>query len=194
MSDVEQYAKGILGPLLHGKSVTLNEYDQATLRAWIILRTMVFAVSSSAQDATSFYTRHEHLSFAGLDDDRSLEPIDGAYIWIFQYRSRRWAARAHVLNGFIQNEPGGPDAHRFQVITAFVGQFGFQVLVARWPEPRRLALNSVGVQQFAPAMSLIWPHTNDLIQWPPATVYLADESYDALVDRLVKPGLPVQRD
>jgi hypothetical protein len=193
MSQVETYAKGVLIPLLRGQSVTLDKQDQVILRAWIILRTMVFALSSSAAEATPFYTREEHRTFADIEYEGSLEPIDGTYIWIFQYRTPRWAARSHVVNGGIHDVPGGPQTHRFQVITAFIGRFGFQTLVARWPEPRRLELNSVGVHTLGPAMALLSPHTSDTIEWPPNGFYLGDDSYETLLDRLIKPGMPVEK-
>jgi hypothetical protein len=189
MSQLEREAQGVLLPLLRGQNVTLDKYDQVVLRAWIVLRSMIFAVAASDTSAGRFYSREEHQSFA----HESLEPFDGAYIWIFQFRSSQWVARTNVVNGGLDTSPGGPQAHRFQVVTANVGRFGFQICVARWPEPRRLKLDSPEVRMFQPAMAMLWPHASDTIEWPPGNAYLTDDHYDRLLDRLVKPGMQLER-
>ena len=67
MSDAEHCAKPVLQPLLSGHTVTLNAQDQATLRAWIVLRAMILERSGSAPGASPFYTDEERLAFGDID-------------------------------------------------------------------------------------------------------------------------------
>jgi hypothetical protein len=194
MSEVESHSKPVLKPLLRGDhNLTLNENDLATVRAWIVPRAIVLERGGAAHGAVPFYTDNERRTFADIEFEGSLEPMDGSYVWIFQYRIREWAARSNVLNGGLHMVPGGPQTHRFQVITAYVGRFGFQIVIGRWPERRRLELHSPSVRDWQPAMALIWPDAPGTIDWPPGGLYLGDGSYEAVLDRFIKPGFPLQR-
>jgi hypothetical protein len=191
MSEVETHAKGVLRPLLRGDDTILNQYDQATLRAWVVLRSMILERAASAALAVPFYTDSERRTFADIEFEGSLEPMDGTYIWAFQYRSPRWVARSHVANAGLHMVPRGPQTHRLQIVTGFVGHFGFQVLVGRWPKHRRLEFNSHAVRNWHPAMALLWPHASESIDWPPGGFYLGDDSYEPILDRFMRPGFPL---
>jgi hypothetical protein len=192
MSDVESHARPVLQPLLRGDSLTLGNVDQATLIAWIVFRAMILERSGSSPSARPFYTDEERRTFADIEFEGSLEPIDGTYVWAFQYRSPRWVARLNVMNGGIHMVPGGPQTHRVQVVTGLIGRFGFQVLVGRWPKRRRLEFASQAVREWQPATALLWSHQAEGIEWPPGGFYLGDDSYDAFLNRFVTAGFPLE--
>src|SRR5207244_3323733 len=122
------------------------EHDQTTLRAWIVLRSMIFEHVGPSSGTVPFYTDDERRAFADIEFEGSLEPIAGTYIWAFQYRTPQWAARSNVAHAGLHMVPGGPQTHRLQLTTAFVGRFGFQIVVGRWPKHRRLEFNSPAVR------------------------------------------------
>lgn len=187
MSELEAVTQPVLKPLLLGDSMSLDDLAQTTLRAWIVLRAMILERSGPA--ITTFYTEAERRAFAHT----SLEPKDGTYIWVFQYQNKQWAARSNIMNGGLHMVRGGPQTNRLQVITAFVGRFGFQVLVARWPKRRRLDFDSLAVRTFATPLASLWPDPNDVLDWPPRGFYLGNDAYEPLLDRFTKGGFPLQR-
>jgi len=192
MSEVESHAKEVLRPLLRGNDLTLDEQDQATLCAWIILRTMVFERVGASAGTTPFYTDDERCAFGDIDFDGSLEPIDGTYIWAFQYRTPQWAARSNVAHAGLHMTPGGPQTHRLMITTAYVGRFGFQVVFGRWPKHRQVEFHSPAVRNWQDALALLWPDRADAVDWPPGGFYLADNAYEPLLDRFIRPGFPLR--
>lgn len=117
----------------------------------------------------------------------ALQPPRGIYIWLFRYRSRQWLARSNVANiGYTLSDV----THHTQVITGFVGQFGFQTLISRWPQGRYLELRAPQVKLWMPATRLIWPSDGSLIDWPPE--YLADDTIEDFMDRW-NSGIPLTR-
>lgn len=191
MNEVESAARPILKPMLRGRAVLLNIEEQFTIRAWIVLRGMVLERGGTAPGARRFYTQDERRTFADIEYEGSLEPLDGTYLWVFHYRSSRWAARSNVANLGLHATTGQPP-HHLQVITAFIGQFGFQILIGRWPVRRRLDFNSPHVRDWETATNLLWPSSANLVHWPPSGGYLADDTYEPFTDRFTK-GFPLQR-
>src|SRR5262249_31082307 len=114
------------------------------------------------------------------------------YIWLFQFKSQQWVARSNVANTEIHVTPGLPP-HHVQVITAFVGQFGFQIMVGRWPSGRRLALRSPHFRDWDTATKFIWPEPLPRYRWPPSGGYLADDTIEPFMDRFVTDGFPLER-
>jgi hypothetical protein len=100
MSDLESAAGPILKPMLVGHEAGLTIDKQITIRAWIVLRAMILEHAGSARKARHYYTQDEHREF-----EQSLEPPDGIYLWLFYYRSRRWAARSNVANMGLHPSP-----------------------------------------------------------------------------------------
>jgi hypothetical protein len=182
MSDLEVEAEGIMKPMLRGREVRLDYQQQMVLRAWITLRAMIFEHASAAPNARHFYGDEERRRFADVEREGSLEPLDGAYIWLFYYRSQRWVARSNVANLGMHEPPGEPPRN-MQVITGVVGRLGFQMLVARWPGRRRLRMDSPHVQQWRGATNLLCPHSDDALTWPPDGGYLDDELTEEFMDR-----------
>ena len=191
MSDLENLTKPVLKPLLRGHTVTLDEMEQMTLRAWIVPSAMVFEHVGTAPGAHVFYTQDERRAFGDTEFDGSLEPIDGSYIWAFQFRSSRWAARSNVAGLGLHMVRGGPITHRLQVTTGVVGRFGLQVLVGRWPKRRRLELFDPAVTAWTEATTFLSPDPPDAINWPPP-FSVDDDGYEPVLDRFMKPGFPLQ--
>src|SRR2546423_14921744 len=99
--------------------------------------------------------------------------MDGVYIWLFHFKSGQWVARSNVANTGV-HATAGQTPHHVQVVTAFVGQLGFQVLAGRWPTGRRLAMNSAAVRESEPATKLLWPDPLERYRWAAHSGYLAD--------------------
>ncbi|HLG57943.1 MAG TPA: hypothetical protein VI485_21535 [Vicinamibacterales bacterium] len=188
MSEVETTTQPILKQMLRGEAVTLSVEDQCALRTWIVLRGMILERGASEPNARHFYTDQERRHFADVAYDGALEPLDGSYIWLFEYRTRRWAARSNVANINLDLEEG---SFHFQGITGYVGRFGFQILLGRWPAGVTLALQAAKYREWEDATVLLWPANDQPIGWPPRYC-LHDAVYDSLLDRLTK-GTLVQR-
>ena len=192
MSNLEGDVQPILKRMLLGRHVTLDVEAQVTLRAWIILRGMILEHGGSQPGAQWFYSHKERSSFADIEhDDGSLEPVDGTYIWLFHFKSPLKVANSNIANMGLHTDPQRRD--HVQVITTFVGQFGFQILVGRWPHDRRLELDSPHVLDWNTATCLIWPHASNVVTWPPSGGYLADDTLQPFTDRLIENGFPLQR-
>ena len=190
MNQVEGFARPILKPMMRGHSVTLTTEEQTILIAWIVLRGMIFEYSGGQPGARRFYTQDERHTFANIDYEGSLEPLDGTYVWLFHHQSPRWVARSNVANLGLHVSQ---DPNHLQLITACVGQFGLQLLLGRWPIGRRLELRSPRVTDWHEATCAIWPYTGGSVSWPPR-FYLGDDAYEPLCDRFIKGGFPLQQE
>src|SRR5262249_22328352 len=98
MSDIESTACDVLKPMMVGRPFVLDTEQQVAIRAWIVLRAMILERAAAEKQAVPFYTQAERIAFADCDRQGSLEPVDGTYIWLFQFKSQQWVARSNVAN------------------------------------------------------------------------------------------------
>jgi hypothetical protein len=184
MSDVETSVESILKPMLKGRDARLGEFEQITLAAWITLRTMILERAATVRNPRHYYTHEDHRLFADYEREGSLEPTPGTYIWLFHFKDRERVANSNVANIGFSLAPGEP-SHHAQLITAFVGQFGFQTLTCRWPKTRSLELErSRPMVEWAGATRLLWPYTGKDVVW--ALPYLAGDTLKPFTDRFNK--------
>ena len=66
-------------------------------------------------------------------------------------------------------------------------------MTGRWPEGRRLALDSPHVRDWQTATNFIWPDPIEKFRWPPQGGFLADDTIEPFMDRFITSGFPLQR-
>lgn len=176
MSDLENYSKPWIEPLVRGESTTLDERAQLGVVAWATKTAMVIEHALGLPDAEIYWSPQERASFRMMPHRPPGDPGDATNVRLAAYSgSRLAAANAGVteLGGVVSRKPVSIGTRA----TLVLGKLVLQVESHRW----KTAAGRPGWwsgPQFGIRAVFIWPIRQQTINWPPAEP-LGDEALDA---------------
>jgi hypothetical protein len=184
MSDLENRAKPLLGPMLFGRGRALHREGQRTLAAWALKTAMMVEHTHGAKRQMIDRAEHEHLMAVG-------EPSERIRVWLTSYVGDVVAmAQTYGLDAHMELSPD-PDRGRRDMWGATI-TFGAGVLQVFGTTLTALLdgveVNGQGVHQ-------IWPYERS-ITWTPRPGF--DNAgllafADGLLNRLRRLPAPVSR-
>ena len=159
MSDLEGYAKRVIGPLMQDVGFNLDQSAQATISAWSVKTAMVFEFVSKMRP--HFYSQVER---ENLRQSCGL-PAETA-VWAGRYSHTHWLfVDAHKMS----NPKYNSVFSEALVATFAIGRLVVQVLTSR------LKPGAAGEGSLPPEtrrthgyLSQIWPISSPIVRWPPA--------------------------
>jgi hypothetical protein len=174
LADLEDRAKPILGPLLHGGSgsapILIDPSQQATLATWAVKTSLLLTIRSFEGEAAGWVPA-DNLQW--LYDHRGADqPPPGAHVWMFGVDAANTLA-ASSQAACLSDDKGKPAAH---VGTFTVGYVGFQMFCRAVSQPEFSADHETWLAPRAPfrdGMLDIWP-ASGVVRWPPRTVFDRD--------------------
>ena len=174
MSALEVVAIPVLTPFLH-KSLdprTLDVLDQATICAWVTLRSMVFDSLLPANER--YYTQAEREAFK---NDPHLAPAGTTHIWLAPHIGKPNDARLQVTN---QNKD--PEGTVIHMTNFFIDQITFQLLT--WRAGDWIHSEHIDRAPHWRVTRRIWPSPGIALAWPPE-YYLGAKDWEAFAARII---------
>ena len=183
MRRLENRAKPIIIPLMHGQPLRLTPDEQRIVAAWAAMKAMVseYDVEDEAHVTTHHTQRKRMMKF-------QLPPEGGWKIWIGHFQRNQWTTQ-WVSNPFLffgagkrQGVLGQPATYyNSQVSTQVIQQLFIQVLrspMHRFVEKWRFS------QPAADKLRVIWPPSPYSFVWPPPT--MGDRAADYVAGAVIR--------
>jgi hypothetical protein len=165
--------------ILEGEPFSLGPRDAALLAAFTFMKAVV---TNHCIDTEPFFTRAAR---ERLRTSLAVPPLVKFWIATFHGRSRM----STKTNLSILGPPKHRDGIEFCSFTYVVGKLALQLLAPRWKNISDRGRPLVSLTPdvfFDEATILFWPHSGDLLAWPPAK-YLGDDSIQLFIHRFNVP-------
>jgi hypothetical protein len=175
MAKLEEKAKPILQPLLHGDSCTLTLVQQALLARWLIKTVTALDL---IDEEPFFFQQSERTALM-----KSLKIPRLTLISLALYSGSRIVETHHMPINLKLQTPNPINATRIKGYSAtlLIKHLALQVFCIRSPYLHRQLSLRMEADRWADATVQLWP-AKKLIRWPPA-FYLDDAHFDLFTNR-----------
>lgn len=169
MSKLEDRAKIILAPMIHGQTTVLPEQSQLVIAQWLVKTIMAYEFLGGTERGPKFFSQTERHAFM-----QSLSIPDGILVFLASYRGgthhilTRETRLDFVVAGREINSPlRKGDEVKGYAVTVTIKHLTLQLVSLRQPEDSALNATVFISGGWSDAELPIWPITSSFT-WPPA--------------------------
>jgi hypothetical protein len=164
MSDLENSAKPIIGPMIQGSGIRLDHPSQYVAATWLIKTELTLSIPNRIHRTQQSEFSRDYAEFFERP-----APSDKYHVSVGAFSGEKWTTAFHFQPIVFRTKDDEPVAHAEypHLSTILVGNLIAQVFHA---PPQAIASLRVSGHRLRP----VWPYTEEFI-WPPGRFFLASE-------------------
>jgi hypothetical protein len=184
MSALEQRAKPLLTPMMHGKSITLDHKEQRIIVRWLLKTAMVIDLHHGKNNKTYFSQQERHaLMKTGYIPHHTA-------VFLARYHGSHQSAIRELRLPVKIEAPGdnGPTSINSYTVTLAVRNLALQMFTLRWPKERQ-TLRVTFSDAWKPAIVQLVRSEARIARWPPIQ-YFDDSGFEDFASRFDEMEFP----